>query len=91
MKKMFAAVAVLFLLAGCCSHPELKSSLKKAAAINAGHMNDDKLPPEARAIGQDNYDYNHAALKLLGEKLPTDTAERKAERDAKKPKAGGDK
>jgi len=77
MKKLVLSL-LLVLMVGCCS-PDAASALKDAIAINKGHMVDESLPEEARAIAQDNYDFDYDVLYRLGaiEKLPDDVRKRK--------------
>ncbi|MGE3376459.1 MAG: hypothetical protein AB7O37_23250 [Vicinamibacteria bacterium] len=51
------AVGLAFALAGCCAlGPEDLALIRTMQATSLGDARDERLPPEARAIGQDHYD-----------------------------------
>jgi hypothetical protein len=84
MKKLMltSALTVLF-MAGCCS-PSITKTLDRAIASNLGHMADEDLPEEARAIAEDNYDVHWKVKAALDSDvvLPADVAARQAAREA---------
>lgn len=85
MRKLIftSALTALFLLAGCCS-PSITKTLDRAIAANLGHMADEDLPEEARAIAEDNYDVHWKVKAAIDSDvvLPADVAARQAAREA---------
>lgn len=80
--RYYVLVLVVVLFAGCCSHPTEEKALLDAIAVNKGHMADEALPSEARAVAQDNYDFDWQVLySLTGKEMPADV---KARMDARK-------
>ena len=74
----------LLVMPGCCSCSEAESATRDAISVNKGHMADTKLPPEAHAIAQDNYDLDWKILFGMGVieegEIPSDVRERQAAR-----------
>ena len=85
----------LLALPGCCSCKEAESAVRDAISINKGHMGDTKLPAEAHAIAQDNYDLDWKILFGIGAikegEIPEDVRKRQADREAARAAAGGEK
>ncbi len=81
----FITVCVLVLaMTGCCSGPDVQEALQDGIAANAGHMNDQDLPQEAREIAMDNHDLLWDIRFRTGgvDELPADVRERKDARAA---------
>ena len=64
MTRFMSVVLVVFSLSlgGCCSCHEAESAVRDVIAANEGHMNDKKLPVEARSIAEVNYDFGWKIL-----------------------------
>ncbi len=90
MKKLLLVLVLSLFLVGCKGlTPTAEKVLRDGISVNKGHMNDKKLPQEARLIAQDNHDLGWALLFHQGveETLPEDVRARKDARD--KAKGGG--
>ena len=90
---MMCRILLLFALIvapGCCTHDAAIVSINRGIAGNAGHMEDVKLPQEARDIATDSHDVFHQIkFALEGTKVPAAVQARKDARDAAKKAAEG--
>jgi hypothetical protein len=89
MKRLFLSLTIVLTLAGCYGlPPATESAVKDAIAANTGHMNDQGLPAQARAVAQDNHDVLWQVLFGAGnvDELPAEVRERMNARAG-----GGDK